>query len=829
MIEVHDARVSYEDGQPVLREVSCTVRPGELVALVGANGSGKSTLGALMCGARLPDAGRVAVDGHDVTADDNDCRAIRALVGMVRQDPSDQIVSTLVSDDVAFGPRNLGLSEEEVSERVHEALKRAGLFGFETRDTTALSGGEQQRVAIAGMLAMRPSYLVLDEATCQLDSAARPTFRALFDRLARAEGLGVVQITHDPVEMLASDRVVVLDAGRIIWEGTPRALLVSEGAPTGVLPERDAYVLALRAALRDGYFEQRIPTPEELLAWLKGSQGSAVRRTLLASFAPFVGCPRSIVEDAAPVLRLREAGYSYGNVPALDGVSLDVCTGRILLLAGRSGSGKSTLAQLAAGLLEPSTGSVELAGAAGGKGAPARAGDCALAFQNPEGQFFLDTVHDELAFAARNFEVSNDEANRRVRHAASQVGLTDDMLVRYPFTLSGGQARRVAIASVLTLDARVCIMDEPSAGLDAAGRHFAHGLARRLALDGIAVVVISHDLEEWMGVADDVALLDAGRIVWQGTAAMCGEDPSVFERCGLVAPFVLQLLREGRSASAAPLSSPECVASSSSPARIVGERRAFVSCWVDARVSILGLLALTACVFLCHEPASFAVWLIVAASLLRMAGLGLKDALRALRPVCLVLAFALCANLVSCDGGAAIPLAGPIGLNPSGGLRGFVAVLRILTLVSCSLAVAAATEPTELSDAVVRLLRPFARVGLPVGALGTVLSLALRFIPLVGEELSRIRTAQRARGVRFDEGSVVHRIRVWTSVLTPLIVGLFRRADCLADAMSARCYAGAGGAVQVPRKLLSTRDRIALTAIAIVTAATALLSLKGWV
>lgn len=249
---------------------------------------------------------------------------------------------------------------------------------------------------------------------------------------------------------------------------------------------------------------------------------------------------------------------------------------------------------------------------------------------------------------------------------------------------------------------------------------------------------------------------------------------------------------------------------------------------LDARVKIIGLLALTLCVFLCSQPAAIAVWLLVAAALLRAAGLGPRRALSALRPVCIVLAFALLANLVSCDGGAALPLAGPVGIDPAGGMRGLVAVLRIVALVGCSLAVAVSTTPTEMSDAVVRLLRPLARVGLPVGALGTVLSIALRFIPLVGSELQRIRTAQRARGAVFDEGSPLLRIRTWASVLTPLIVGLFRRADRLAAAMVARCYAGAG-AVQVPRKPLEARDRLVGALIALVCALTIALALKGWV
>lgn len=230
---------------------------------------------------------------------------------------------------------------------------------------------------------------------------------------------------------------------------------------------------------------------------------------------------------------------------------------------------------------------------------------------------------------------------------------------------------------------------------------------------------------------------------------------------------------------------------------------------VDARVKIVLLLAGTVAVFASSGPVALALWFAMLALCMRAARMDARGVVRSLRPVCVILAFTLAANLISCDGHAAVVLAGPLGLNPAGGMRGLAAVLRIVLLVGFSLVVASSTVPTQLSDACVRLLRPLARLGLPVGALGTVLSLALRFIPIVAEELERIRMAQRARGVRFDRGPLVQRISAWASVLTPLIVGLFRRADRLADAMAARCYAESGAVALAPAPL-SRRDRMLL-------------------
>lgn len=822
MIDVNHACVRYADaGAEAIGDVCCTVRPGELIALVGSNGSGKSTLGKLLSGGTLASSGSVSIDGCDPSLCDESRRDVRALVGMVSQDPSDQIVATRVVDEVAFGPRNLGLSEDEVIARVDEALMRTGLSGFEERDTTALSGGEQQRVAIAGMLAMRPRYLVLDEATCQLDAAVRPSFRALFRRLAHEEGLGVVQITHDPAEVMASDRVIVLSRGHVSWEGSPIELLAHEDSLPGVLPSDDMYLQALKALLRADMLHEGVLTPEALIQRLIEPQErvaqTVVEELLQERRGTLAKGAAAADEVPAPLLNVRDVSFAYGQDPVLDAVDLEAHAGRVLLLVGRSGSGKSTLAQLAVGLLRPDMGSVSL------DGRPVHMGDVACVFQSPERQFFRDTVYDELAFAPRAAGMDEGAVRDRVEYAMGLAGVGRDLLERYPFDLSGGQARRVALASAISVPASVCILDEPTAGLDVEGRRRVRLLARTLASEGRAVIVISHDLDEWLADVDEVAFLGGGRVVWQGAADACDAAPELFARCGLVAPFALQVAVavRGESASAPAAVPPDAIRRF---AGSTGDKTALDR--VDARVKIGGLLALALCVFLCHTPIAIAAWLFASAVLLRAAGMGPRRALRALRPVCLVLMLALCANLVSCDGGADVVLAGPVGIDTAAGMRGLVAILRIVVLVVGSIVVAETTEPAEVSDAVVRMLRPLAKGGLPVGALGTVLSIALRFIPLVGSELRRIRSAQQVRGVRFDEGPLHRRIRAWTAVLTPLIVGLFRRADRLAAAMAARCYAGAG-AVQVPRRSLTSSDRMAVLVIAVICMFTLVLAGKG--
>lgn len=749
MIELSGVCVRY-GAEAILTDCSLLVHPGEIVALVGENGCGKSTLGRVLCAAQLVDAGSVSVDGHDPRVSELERLRVRALVGRICQDPCDQLVSSVVFDEVAFGPRNLGLDEDEVRRRVLCALERVGMGGFSERATTALSGGEQQRIAIAGVLAMEPRYIIFDESTSQLDVLAREGLRRLFSTLSHVEGVGVVLITHDPHEMALADRVV--DVSRM--GVSQRAAHAVSSSDIG------------RQAVNDSPDASSDPVP-------------------------------FTVPDlaTAPVLEMTDISFAYGARRVLDHIDLSLRAGEVVMLAGPSGAGKSTLAGIAAGLAHPDTGSVRVLGA---QPVP---GSVGLAFQQPESQFFLDTVWDEVAYAPRNLSCDEDEVTRRVSSALELVGL-DARLAASPFELSGGQARRVALASVLALEAPVYVFDEPSAGLDGEGRRFAHRFAARLAAEGRAVLVITHDVGEWRPVATRELYLRDGALV-PGSAGAALEGSSSDSR----ATGAVSGPSDGpESLGAVSLCLDRCTTPQKPSGRNLGAFCAYTpdapAARLDARVKIALLLFATVGVFAARSPVMLVPWFAVLCCCLRASRIGLPSVLRGMRPVAFILAFTLIANLVSCDGRASISFVGPVGIDPAGGLRGLTAVLRILLLVGFSLCVASSTSGTQLSDACVRLLGPLARLGVPVGPLGTVLSLALRFIPLVSEELGRIRLAQRARGADFDSGPVLMRVKAWASVLTPLMIGLFRRADRLAEAMAARCYdAVSAGRMPAPRPL----------------------------
>ena len=545
MLEVVDAHLTLGEGtrsREVLHGVTLAVHPGEIVSLIGENGCGKSSLASLLCAGRLCSSGRVLVNGIDPASNEAARLEVRRLVGLVQQNPVDQIVSSTVTDEVAFGPRNLGLTGPELQARVVSALKAVGLAGFEKRDTNALSGGEQQRLALAGVLAMQPAYLVLDEATSMLDPASRRVLRELVCACAREQGIGVVQITHEPVELFESDRVVAMGDGKILWSGTPRELLCLETELPGNPFAHNELSEGVRAAMMLGYGAEGTVSPEGAASCLERAlrDGALGPADVLPVSRAFAGTAarrsRSDSEPIGPGLVARGLSYSYrAGETVLHALDFEAPAGRVALLAGRSGCGKSTLLTVLSGLAMPDAGKVTVCGEV------AAPGVCGMAFQHPESQLFLNSVFDEIALAPRCAGAPEQEVRSRVARAAACIGLDEGLLDRYPFELSGGQARRVALASILSLDAKSYLFDEPTAGLDARGRADMHRLVRTLAERGLPVVVVSHDLAEWLPVADSVALMGSGSMVWQGEAAAVESSPEVFALAGLEPPLNLAL------------------------------------------------------------------------------------------------------------------------------------------------------------------------------------------------------------------------------------------------------------------------------------------------
>ncbi|MBN1241429.1 MAG: ATP-binding cassette domain-containing protein [Spirochaetales bacterium] len=524
-------------GSPVhsLSDVSFQVQPGEYLAVLGANGSGKSTLVRCLDGLAEIESGTVLVGGLD-PMNAEQLADLRSRVGLVFQSPADQLVASVVEEDCAFGPENLGLPREEIARRVASALEAAGLQAERSRPAWALSAGQQQRLAVAGALALEPELLLLDEATAMIDPPGRTGFLDLIGRL-NSDGTTVIHVTHSMEEVLRAGRALVLHEGRLVFDGTPADLFERPGLESWSLSRPASLEAARRVRFAFPGFRPAGHAPEDFrdeLSRLARASGKvpASPRTDVSLPAPAVSVdpPR---EDDALVLDKVAHEYLGGTELsrlALDGVSLRVGKGELVALVGATGSGKSSALQHGNALLAPSSGSARVLGldpAAKGVDLKALRSRAALAVQRPETALFETCVGDDVAFGPRNQGLRGRALVERVRSAMARVNLPyADFRDRPVRALSGGEKRRAAMAGVLALDPELLLLDEPCAGLDPAGRESALALQAALSSDGRTVAVSTHSMEDATR-ADRVYVLERGRVVAEGSSAevFLGTEP----------------------------------------------------------------------------------------------------------------------------------------------------------------------------------------------------------------------------------------------------------------------------------------------------------------
>lgn len=504
-VPVRLAHVTLRYGDSVaLDDVTLEVCRGERVCVLGANGSGKSTLASVICGLLAPDEGDVELAGHAVCTggvpDLAAYRDARRQLGLVFQNPDDQIVTSVVADDVAFGPENLGVPRAQISVRVARELRRVAMEKYAHADPSRLSGGQRQRVCIAGALAMEPAVLVLDEPSSLLDVRGRAAIMRVMGRLAAA-GATLVHVTHFMDEALAADRVVVMQHGHVALEGTPDEVFAAKNAQViEALGLEMPFEARLAVALRQA-----------------GAAGGAIA----APGAPSDEKPAACAHTAEPLAILaRDLGFSYGpGAQALDGVSLEVPVRATTAIVGQTGSGKSTLLRLLCGLEAADAGSLTVCGinAATKRGRRQVRRAVGYVMQHPERQLFAQTVAEDVAFGPRNQGLSAVEVEGRVAHALDLVGLADRRDAS-PFELSGGQQRLAAIAGVLAMEPELLVLDEPTAGLDPRGRARLRALMADLAAHGVTLLQVTHSMED-AARADHVVVLDQSHVLAAGTPA----------------------------------------------------------------------------------------------------------------------------------------------------------------------------------------------------------------------------------------------------------------------------------------------------------------------
>ncbi len=543
VIEVKNLNFFYqnpgEEVFPVLKDISFGIESGELVALVGANGSGKTTLARHLNGLLLPTSGEVLVNGLD-TREPANLNAIRARVGMVFQFPEDQIVAASVEDDVAFGLENEGLPALQIARRVKAALQEMDLWRLRTRPPHLLSGGQMQRLALAGILAREPDVILMDEPTVMLDPAGRKATWEQIGRL-REKGKTILLITHDMDEAGRAERVLVLDEGKLVYSGSPKELFSGKYHLNKFKLEMPRAVQINRELNKT--FGQKYFSGFELDELRK-----SIRRFRGKQIIPSAHDSQR-TDNRKPVVIANDISHMYMQgtpfaTRALRGVTFAVPMSSIHGLIGATGSGKSTLLQHLNGLYRPQSGTLRVAGLDLSDPKLTLSSICrkvGLAFQNPESQFFHNYVGDEIAYAVRQLGLPGNLA-QRVKTAMEQVGLDFNQFKDRPVaTLSGGERRKVSLASILVMETEVLVLDEPTAGLDPLARGELLKLIRSWRTKERTILLSSQNMEEIAEVADSVTVLHEGKVVLHGAVAEVFSQPDEMQNAGLQVPAVAKV------------------------------------------------------------------------------------------------------------------------------------------------------------------------------------------------------------------------------------------------------------------------------------------------
>ena len=549
-IDIKDITFAYDtESTPVIRQLSLTIPQGEFTVIAGSNGSGKSTLLRVINGLLIPQSGRVITAGFDTSLKSN-IRSLRQTAGMVFQEPENQLTATVVEEDAAFGPENLAYPREKMEQAVNEALELTGLLELRKRSTNALSAGQLQRLALAGVLAMNPRCLLLDEPTSMLNPRARHRFMELIRRLNREKGLTVVMVSHHQEEILDADRLIIMDKGAIVRDGKPDTLFRDrELEAWGLVPP-----LALEASEKLHATFPSFPTVTDEAQLCEALRtGGEDKLSLLKKEYPLFRSRSFMEADRDEPVRVKNLTHDYQKGTllrhrALDDISFTLRGGETACLIGTTGSGKSTLLQHLNGLLLADDGEVRLMGLEP-LGRNTREKDVislrrqiGLVMQRPEKQLFERYVGDDVAYGPRQQGVTGKTLARRVKLAMDTVGLPfADFKDRPVYALSGGEKRKAALAGVLAMEPRVLLLDEPSAGLDPRSRGELHRILAGLQKKGVSLVIATHDMDEAALLGHQILLMDKGRIILSGSPSQVFSQGEELRNRGLEAPFIKRI------------------------------------------------------------------------------------------------------------------------------------------------------------------------------------------------------------------------------------------------------------------------------------------------
>ena len=609
-----------------LSALDFSIEEGSFVCILGHNGSGKSTLAKLFNALQLPTEGTILVSGMD-SREEKNIFPIRREVGMVFQNPDNQIIASVVEEDVGFGPENIGLPTDEIWQRVNNALSAVHMEAYRLKSPNHLSGGQKQRVAIAGTLAMEPKTIVLDEPTAMLDPSGRKEVLESVLELKRKKGISIILITHYMEEAVDADRILLMDSGKLVMDGSPREVfqnveclkeyrmdvplitelahkLQKKGFPIEkTILKKEELEEELFKLYREGFVlkeeflkpdkEGTVPSEEEaekekmateMLSKEEENPLSKGRNIKLdratSQGEDEVGSAQNenvALCDYIVEINHLSAIFQEGTAMesfALKDLSMKIRRGSLTAVIGHTGSGKSTLVQHLNGLIKAKSGEITVSfrenpplvksGKSflffkGKKTIIEKEGKLSLSeegfdyralrfkvglvFQYPEYQLFEETVLADVMFGPLNQGKSREDAEVLAKEALASLGIGEELYAKSPFELSGGQKRKVAIAGVLAMGPELLILDEPTAGLDPAGRDELFeeiaGLRKNYAM---TILLVSHSMDDVARYADEVLVLHQGELKMEGKVEEVFSQKEELEDMGLGLPQIRALL-----------------------------------------------------------------------------------------------------------------------------------------------------------------------------------------------------------------------------------------------------------------------------------------------
>jgi len=837
--------------EPVLKCINFEVRAGERLALLGANGSGKTTLLNCLNGLLTPPPYSILVYDDNGRAldpsNEEELEQIRRRLATVLQNPDDQIISSVVEEDTAFGPENQGLDEAEKQKRVDAALKRTGLEKHREQPIRFLSGGERQRLALAGALALDTEIIILDEAVSMLDPKSRDDFLKLLDELSAA-GKTIIQVTHSLEEASCCNRCLALYKGRLVFDGTPDELLKN--------PELENWGFTLPEAViffrsfSSGFSLFSIDAGKaaaEIAAVLETGAGLALNTGAFHPAGPQAFVENTAIADNAAasgnaaIISFINASHRYSSVfpSGMSGVSFDAMPGELIALVGRSGSGKTTVLKHINALLLPTEGRVIVLNKDTLDRKTCLAAlrmKAALSIQNSESALFERYVADDVAYGPRNGNCTGEELVHRVKAAMENTGLPfKEYADREICTLSGGEKRRAALAGTAAMESEILLLDEPMAGLDGFHQKKILDLIFSFCRSGKTVIISTHSMEI-AALADKVAVMADGKLAAFGTPGeIFGSrwDPL----WGLSLPWVTEVSRNLTErgyipAGVTPLTTEEllsCLQNVYPPPETVHHRTdEYSGVQRGERYSVqrrtarhpktgieffrnipfgeffdqpsflrnlgagwkLMLLCILACITLAVPHLFIPLGIMITVNIAGVIGgkISLKPLLKNLIPIvpCLVI-LAFFQFLFSWPGDRSVRLLvlGPFSLTMDELNHAVSLACRLAALTTLLSLYTAVTPLRETLKAIQRGLSPLARIGLPVRDISLSIGIALRFVPVLTEEAERIVTAQISRGGGYNGRK---RIRAAIAMIVPLFLRALERAETLANAMVLRHY-----------------------------------------